>query len=240
MLSIVIPAYNEEKRIAKTLSLLRQKISNSEIIVVFEGNDKTPEIAKKFGAIIYVNETRLGKGGSIKVGIQNAKAERILIIDADLPTTEIEKIINQDADLVIAHRDISTMPRVRRFLHHGYMFLTKLMFPSLRRFSDLQAGVKLVKRDKIDQVMNELIMNDFVFDTNLIYSFLKHGFSVKEVPVRYEHEEEDSKISGKLFKIIIFMFLSLVKLRVFYSPFRGVLYTKTFLKLQDKIIKVLR
>ena len=240
MLSIVIPAYNEERRIAKTLSFLRQKFPDSEIIVVFEGNDNTPEIARKFGTVIYVNKTRLGKGGSIKVGIRNAKAERILIIDADLPTTEIEKIINQDADLVIAHRDISTMPRLRRFLHHGYMLLAKIMFPSLMRFNDLQAGIKLARRDKIEMVMDELVLNDYVFDTNLVYSFIRHGFTVKEVPIKYNHEEEDSKISGKLIKIILFMFLSLVKLRVFYSPFRWVLYTRMFLKLQDKIIKALR
>lgn len=240
MISIVIPAYNEERRIAGTLSFLRQRFPESEIIVVFEGNDRTPEIARRFGAAIYVNKTRLGKGGSIKVGIKNAKAERILIIDADLPTTEIEKIVSQDADLVIAHRDISSMPRLRRFLHHGYMLLAKLMFPSLTKFNDLQAGVKLVKRDKIEMVMDELVMNDFVFDTNLVYAFIRHGFTVKEVPIKYNHEEEDSKISGKLIKIILFMFLSLVKLRVFYSPFRWVLYTKTFLKLQDRIIKALR
>ncbi|MBP1357722.1 MAG: glycosyltransferase [Sulfolobus sp.] len=240
MLSIVIPAYNEEKRIADTLHFLRLKFPSSNIIVVFDGNDKTPDIAKKFGAFVYVNGARLGKGASIKLGLSIAKSNKILIIDADLPTDEVEKIITQDADLVIAHRDLSTMPRIRRFLHHGYNFLAKLLFPSLIRFKDLQAGVKLVKKEVTERIMDELIMNDFVFDTNLIYAFVRHGFKVKEVHVKYNHKEEDSKISGKLVKIVIFMALSLIKLRVYYSPFRRILYTKTFLKIQDKIIKMLR
>ncbi|BFH73038.1 glycosyltransferase [Sulfurisphaera javensis] len=240
MLSIVIPAYNEEKRIASTLSLLRKKFPSAYIIVVFEGDDNTPEVVKQYGGTVIINKTRIGKGGSIKIGVQKALGDKVLIIDADLPTLDVEKLVNVDADLVIAHRDVSTMPPIRRFLHHAFVFLTKLFFPSLYRFHDFQAGVKVVKLNKLKEILHELVMNDYVFDVNLVYSFVKRGYKVVEIPVKYYHKEEDSKISKKLIKIIIFMFLSLVKLRFFYSPFRKILYTKSFLKVQNWIINRLR
>ncbi|QIW23737.1 glycosyltransferase [Sulfolobus sp. S-194] len=240
MLCVIIPAYNEERRISQTLSLIKQKFPDVEIIVVFEGNDSTPEIVKKFGGIVYENRTRLGKGGSIKFGLQLVNEDKALVIDADLPTIEIEKVINGNADLVIGYRDLRSMPPKRRFLHHGYMFLVKLLFPSLRGFNDIQSGIKLINVRKAKEVLDELIMNDYVFDTNLVYAFVRRGYSVKEIPVSYNHEEEDSKISKNLIKIIIFMFLSLVKLRVYYSPFKKIIYTKTFLRVQDWLINKLR
>lgn len=240
MLSIVIPAYNEEKRIANTIKVLKEKFPSAPIIVVFEGNDKTPDIVRQHGGIVIINNRRLGKGGSIKEGLKRVTGEKVLIIDADLPTLDLEKLVKSDADLVVAHRDVSTMPPIRRFLHHGFVFISKLFFPSLYKFHDFQAGIKLVRIDKVKEVLEELIMNDFVFDLNLIYSFVRRGFKVEEIPVNYIHKEEDSKISGKLLKIIIFMFLSVVKLRIFYSPFRKILFTKWFSRLQSWIIDRLR
>lgn len=72
-----------------------------------------------------------------------------------------------------------------------------------------------------------------MFDINLIYEFKRRGYNIKEVEISYIHDETDSKISRKLFKIIFFMFLSLLKLRVYYSPYKGILKTRAFLKAQD-------
>ncbi|MCY0883931.1 MAG: glycosyltransferase [Acidianus infernus] len=242
MLSIVIPAYNEERRIGNTLSKLKSWYSSSEIIVVFDGNDNTPEVVKEYNVKLYVNKERLGKGASLRRGIEFSSYEKILLIDADLPVTreDLDKIITTDADLVITNRKIVGMPWKRRFLHKGFIVLTKLFFPSLRKFKDFQSGVKLINREKALSVLDNLIINDFLFDVNLIYEFKRRGYSIKEVEISYIHDETDSKISSKLFKIIIFMFLSLLKLRVYYSPFKGILKTKAFLKAQDLILRILR
>ncbi|MFP3400539.1 glycosyltransferase [Acidianus sp.] len=242
MLSIVIPAFNEEKRIGNTLNKLTSWYSSSEIIVVFDGNDNTPKVVKEYNAKLYVSKERLGKGASLKKGIEFSSYKKILLIDADLPVTrdDLNKITTTDADLVITTRRIIGMPWKRRFLHHSFIILTKIFFPSLRKFKDFQSGVKLVNREKALSVLDNLIINDFLFDINLIYEFKRRGYSIKEVEISYIHDETDSKISRKLFKIIIFMFLSLLKLRVYYSPFKGILKTRAFLKAQDFILKTLR
>ncbi len=242
MLSIVIPAYNEEKRINMTLGSLKNWLPNSEIIVVFDGNDNTPEIAKKYGAKVIEYKIRLGKGAALREGIIKSMNKKILMLDADLPVTikDLTKILLTDADLVLPKRKIIGMPLRRRFLHKAFILLVKIFFPSLFRISDFQSGVKLIDKEKVSNLIDELIINDLLFDVNLIYAFKKRGYRIKEVEISYIHDESNSKISKKLIKVIILMFLSLVKLRVYYSPFRKILYTNTFNRVQSYILNKLR
>jgi len=242
MISVVIPAYNEESRLPKAIERLLSTLQNPQIIVVFEGNDRTPEVVKKFNVTLLINSKRLGKGGSIKRGLEMVKYDKILITDADLPIPDelLKRIMNCDADLVIIKRRVIGLPLLRKVLSNGFKFLVKLMFPSLITIHDFQSGIKLIKRDKLENVFNELVLNDLVFDVNLIYAFKRRGYKIKELEGIYFHDESGSKISKKLIKIILLMFLSLVKLRIYYSPFKRILYTKTFLKIQDFILSKLR
>ena len=242
MLSVIIPAYNEEKRIGKTLNTLLTWIPSSEVLVVFDGNDRTPEVVKQFNVKLYVSKERLGKGGSLKKGIELSNHGKILLLDADLPITkeDLEKLLSADGDLILPKRKIIGMPLKRRILHKGFIILTKIFFPSLIKISDFQAGVKVVDREKALSVKDELIINDLLFDVNLIYAFKRRGYKIREVEISYIHDESDSKISRKLVKVIILMFLSLIKLRVFYSPFRWVLKTRLFLHVQSYILSKLR
>ncbi|QGR18592.1 glycosyltransferase [Stygiolobus azoricus] len=243
MISIIIPAYNEEKRIDKALKELTSRFPNSQIIVIFEGNDKTPEIVKRYrNAAIEINRIRLGKGGSLKKGIQLSSTEKVLLIDADIPVplSKIDEMTKVNADLVIINRVFKNQTKLRRFLHGGFKFLVKLFFPSLREIKDFQAGMKLVRRDSALKVLDELIINDFLFDINLIYAFKRRGFKIVQITAEYIHDDINSKISKSLLKVIILMFLSLIKLRVYYSPFRNVIYTRPFLYIQSKILELLR
>ncbi len=242
MISIVIPAYNEEKRIGKTLSSLKSILPQSEIIVVFDGRDNTPVIAKKYGVKVLEYGSRLGKGRALKQGIVSSSLEKVLLIDADMPIRwdDLKKILYSEGDLILPKRKIVGMSRKRKFLHKGFILLTKVFFPSLRGISDFQSGVKLIDRQKALTVLDELVINDLVFDVNLIYAFKRRGYRIREVEVEYVVDEGDSKISRDLLKVIVLMFLSLVKLRVYYSPMRWITYTKWFLKAQDFLLKRLR
>lgn len=241
MLSIVIPAYNEEKRIGRTLKLLSAWMK-TEVVVVFDGSDNTPEVVKSFPVKLFVSKDRLGKGGALKVGIMNASSERVLVLDADLPVKreDLLKVISEDADLVVVKRKMVGMPMKRKFLHDSFVVLVKLFFPSLRGLSDFQGGVKLMNKDKALSIKDDLIIQDLLFDVNLIYAFKSKGYKIKEVEVDYIHDEVDSKISKKLAKVILLMFLSLVKLRVYYSPFREILKTNAFMRAQTFLLRVLR
>ena len=241
---VVIPAYNEEKRIGKTLDVLTALPEVDAILVVFEGNDKTPEIARQYQKVrVYVANRRLGKGGAIKKGIEEAEAvEKIAVMDADLPVSpdNFRQLIRiDDADLIIVRRTFTNITKIRLVLHKGFKFLTKLFFPSLMWIGDFQAGVKVMRADKAKEVLNELVMNDLLIDVNLIYAFKRRGYKIREVELPYVHDEVNSKISKKLVKVIILMFLSLIKLRIYYSPFKGILSWSLYKSVEQRIIKAL-
>ncbi len=241
---MIIPAYNEEKRIGRTLAALVDLSEVKRVLVVFEGNDRTPQIVKKFPKCeVYVADSRLGKGGAIKKGIELANASmKIVVIDADLPVSldNLRLLLSiDDADLVIVKRKFVKITRIRLLLHKGFKALVKLFFPSLFGISDFQAGVKVMRADKAKEVLNELVINDLLIDVNLIYAFKRRGLKIKEVEADYLHDESNSKISKKLLKVVILMFLSLIKLRVYYSPLRGILRTRPYKFLEKEILKVL-
>lgn len=244
-LSVVIPAYNEQERISTTLErLLRTFGNNIDLVVVFDGNDKTPDVVKNFPVKLYESKTRLGKGGAIKEGIKHANGDIIILLDADMPISEEELIkmlqAVKEADLVLPDRKILGMPLLRRFLHSAFIILVKLFFPSLRCIRDFQGGIKIIRSDVAKKILNELIINDFLIDVNLIYAVRRRGLKVKQVKIDYIHDETGSKISKKLLKVIMLMFLSIIKLRVYYSRFKWILNTKLYLKAQQYILNKLR
>lgn len=241
---VVIPAYNEEKRIGRTLDALTVLPEVDAVLVVFEGNDRTAEIASQYQKVrVYVANTRLGKGGAIKKGIEEARAvEKIAVMDADLPVSpeNFRQLLRiDDADLVIVKRNFDNITKTRLVLHKGFKLLTKMFFPSLVWVGDFQAGVKVMRADKAKEVLNELVINDLLIDVNLIYAFKRRGYKIREVELPYVHDEANSKISKKLLKVILLMFLSLIKLRVYYSPFKGILSWKLYKKVEQRIIKAL-
>jgi glycosyltransferase involved in cell wall biosynthesis len=242
--SLVIPAYNEEKRIGNTLAQLTSVLKDQQILVVFDREDHTPEIVKNFPVELIHSDKRLGKGGSIKEGIRRSKGEIVAFLDADMPVTlqSLLKVLETSlhSDLVVTVRRFMGLPTTRSFLHNSFVNTTKVFFPSLRKFRDFQGGLKAMKRDKVAPLLDELIMNDWLFDINLIYSFMRRGYIVEEVEVPWNHKEEGSHVSRKLVKVIVMMFLSLLKLRTFYSPARWILDTRSYKSMESVLVNILR
>ncbi len=246
MATFLIPAYNEEERIGPTLSQLTSSFPGYDVIVVFDGSDRTPEVVSRFNGVKLLRfGKRLGKGRAMIEGARVASGHDIIIlIDADMPVT-VEQIRHAlgkmgDTDLLITERIYLDVPIRRLVLHLLFNALAATMFPALRRFSDWQGGFKVIKTRPFKEVMDELVINDFLIDTNLVYAFLRRGFKVISMKLIWKHEEKGSKVSGRLLKVFLIDFLSLVKLRVYYSPFRPVLNTNAFRRAQDFMLKVLR
>ena len=252
-LSIVIPAYNEVGRIEPTLKDLmftldhRFKIkANYELLIIMDGcKDGTPERVRALtkhdlsvSAIVLPN--RLGKGGAIIEALKYAKGDLIAFVDADgsIPSNELNRLIKltDQYDLVIGSRYAkgSVLP-IRRsvsrfFLSRSFNVLLGLLFWSLHNIRDTQCGVKIFTRRLIEKINGDLLISDFAFDVNLIYSALFHGFKVKEVGVTWI-EKDGSKLSHGFHKQPIFMALSLLRLRIYYSNLKKILDSKTLARI---------
>ena len=254
-LSLVVPAYNEVGRIEPTLKDLMFTLDhkfkfkkNYELLIIMDGcKDGTPERVKAIikshhcvSAIVLPN--RLGKGGAIIEALKYAKGDLIAFVDADgsISSSELSRLIEltDQYDLVIGSRYAknSVLP-VRRsfgrfFFSRAFNVLLGLLFWRLHNIRDTQCGVKIFTKKLIDTINGDLLISDFAFDVNLIYSALYHGFKVKEVGITWT-EKGGSKLSHGFYKQPIFMALSLLRLRIYYSNLKKILDSKTLAKMYN-------
>jgi len=237
-ISIVIPAYNEEKRIGRTLEEYGAFFSkpewNVEIIVVMNGcTDRTLEVVKefelKYPIIRHLDFKSAGKGFAINMGFRSAKGDYIGFSDADGSTSAeefsklISHLINIKEDGIIASRWLKTsqvfpkQPILRRIASRCFNFIVKSMFGLW--FSDTQAGAKLFKREAIIKILSSLNTTQWSFDIDLLYQMKREKFKIIEFPITWR-DAEGSKVN--IIKTSIKMFVSIVRLRLWYSPFRFV------------------
>jgi dolichyl-phosphate beta-glucosyltransferase len=228
-ISIVIPAYNEEKRIGKTLKKVyeyfKEKKIEFEIIVVDDGsNDKTVEIVEKFSfdkkeIRILKHEKNMGKGAAVKTGILNAKGELILFTDADLSTPieefkKLKKEIENGYDIAIGSRGLKDskivipQPFYRRIIGKIFPFLVRLIV--INDFKDTQCGFKLFKKEAGKKIFSQLKTDGFAFDVEVLARGKKENFKIAEVPVVWINSPYSSV---KIFKDSFKMFISLLKIR---------------------------
>lgn len=204
-LSVVIPAYNEEKVIADTIAEIKSYLKNNfasfEIIVVDDkSKDKTLAILKNIDDIIVLkNLKNHGKGYTVKKGVARAKGELILFMDADNSTKikELDDFIlyTKDYSLLIASRGLKesnitlSQNNFKKFLGHaGNLFSRLIIDPSIK---DTQCGFKLFKKELKD-IFARLTIEDFAFDFELIFLARKYNFRIKELPVTWTNNFEST------------------------------------------------
>ncbi|KPU63073.1 dolichol-phosphate mannose synthase [Thermococcus sp. EP1] len=184
-ISLIIPAYNEAKRIGSVLSKIPDFID--EIIVVDDGSkDNTSEVAKNWGAKVIRLKQNQGKGAAMKAGINKASGDIIVFMDADGQHNpkEIEKliipIINDEADFVIGSRLIKTQgkrPLIRKLSNFLSTFLIKLKLGI--EVKDTQSGFRAIKREFLPDIESKR----YEVETELLIKAVKKGARVKETPV---------------------------------------------------------
>ena len=211
-LSIIIPCYNEQstiKEIIKKINL--QKNINKEIIIIDDNSsDRTREILEKevrneVNKIIF-NDKNYGKGYSIRIGIENASGDCILIQDADLEYDPsdynklLRPIINSNADVVYGSRFIgSDERRVLYFWHTiGNKFLTLFsnIFSNLN-LTDMEVGYKVFKTDVLKNI--HLKEDRFGFEPEITAKISKKNIKIYEVGISYfgRKYSEGKKITWK-------------------------------------------
>ncbi|MEW5806906.1 MAG: dolichyl-phosphate beta-glucosyltransferase [Acidobacteriota bacterium] len=209
-LSIVIPAFNEEKRLRDTLDRVwtytRQNSLDAEIIVVNDGSvDATPEIAKKFTHLhdhcfLVNNVENRGKGFSFRRGFLASKGNLILLTDADLsaPIEEfgvLMKVMREgNYDIAIGSRGIDPSKVeikqnwVRRTMGKSFNSLVRMI--TKLPFKDTQCGFKLMARERVLPVINMMKVDRFSYDVELLFLASRSGLRIIEVPVVWRNSTE--------------------------------------------------
>lgn len=207
-LSIVIPAYNEEKRIKRTLECLVERFKGScEILVVSESTDKTDDIVNEFSkkspvVKLLTSPKRLGKGGAFKKGVRNSHGEVIMLLDSDLPVpvSDVEKLAScvGDVDVAVASREVYgtkilvERPPARVFASKAFSLFFNALFNL--NVKDTQCGCKAFKREALQNVLFTVESDGFEFDAELLWKCKKKGYIIKEVPVTWSYTT-DSKLN---------------------------------------------
>ncbi len=230
-LSVIIPAYNEEKRLPKTLEeidkYLRKQDYDYEILVVNDGSkDKTVEIAKGLiskikNLIVTGYKKNRGKGYAVRFGMLEAKGDYRLFTDADNSTSidHVEKIwpeFKKGFDVIIGSRDIKgavldpPQPWIRKLiLGEGFKLYRKIII-GLRGIEDTQCGFKCFTKKATEKIFQKCRINRFAFDPEILVIAKKLGYEIKEIPIYWKNDPE-SKVK---FKSIIKMALDLIKIRL--------------------------
>lgn len=209
-LSVVIPAFNEERRLPETLavilSFLRARRRTFEVVVVDDGStDRTVEVAQKAGPEVRVlrNPGNRGKGYSVRNGMLNAQGEWRLMSDADL-STPIEELKSLEAALVegveiaIASRAVlgANLEKRQSILREssGRFFNLIVRWLHLPGIKDTQCGFKLFSAAAAEAAFRDSRLDGFAFDVEALVLARRAGLKISEVAVTWRNDEQ-SKVS---------------------------------------------
>jgi len=216
-LSVIIPAYNEEKRLPSSLrkinNYLKKQTYTYEIIVVSDGsNDKTVEVSRSMASEInnlkvLEFKERLGKGFGVREGIFEAKGEYRIFTDADNSTSidQIEKMwpeFEAGYDIVIGSRDMKgsvlTVPQpwIRKVVLGGGFKLVRKIIIGLWNIKDTQCGFKGFKGKAAQDIFSRITIRHFGFDPEVLVIAKKLGYKIKEVPITWVNDAQ-SKVKFK-------------------------------------------
>ena len=215
-LSVIIPAYNEAVRLGKTLRIamdyLRENWPDSELILVDDGSaDNTADLARKTfedcGSLrtsVISYKSNLGKGRAVRLGLLAARGTVALFSDADLstPITEtpklVDPILNGECDVTFGSRALDRsligVHQPWRREQGGRFFNLVVRLATGLPFWDTQCGFKAFNMTVCKPLVEAATVDRFGFDVELLYLTYRAGLRLREVPVRWDHNE-GSKIS---------------------------------------------
>ncbi|MFW6233692.1 MAG: dolichyl-phosphate beta-glucosyltransferase [Nanoarchaeota archaeon] len=212
-ISIIIPAYNEEKRIEPTiikiLKYIKPKFNKFELLIIDDGSkDKTIDIISKYQKEnneikILKNIKNKGKGYSVKKGILDSKYDLVLFSDSDLatPIEELEKLkkqIDKGFDIAIASRNLNTsnivvkQPLYRQILGNLFPYFVQII--AVSGIKDTQCGFKMYKNNVAKEIAKRQTLERFSFDVEQLFIAKKMKYKIAEVGVTWI-DKEGSKVS---------------------------------------------
>jgi dolichyl-phosphate beta-glucosyltransferase len=205
LLSIVIPAYNEEKRLPESLpriiDFVRQQEYRVEVIVVDDGStDRTADTVREFQKdalfISIIQVEHGGKGHAVKEGMLKARGEFMFLCDSDLsmPIEEVSKFlppILSAYDVAIASREVEGARRYDEpFYRHmmGRVFNLIVNVMAVRGIQDTQAGFKCFRRDVARKLFQLQTIKGWGFDVEILFIAQRQGMHIIEVPINWYYK----------------------------------------------------
>jgi dolichyl-phosphate beta-glucosyltransferase len=233
-LSVIIPAYNEERRLPATLDKLeaylsRQSFSYDIAVVDNASTDRTAELVRERARgdprLRLIQTPIRGKGVAVRTGMLRSAGEYRFLCDADLsmPVEEFERFYPprmQGADVAIASREAAGS---QRYNEPGYRHITGRVFSIavealvMRGFKDTQCGFKCFRGAVAEDLFSRQRFDGWSFDVEVLYLARRRGHTIREVPVAWYYQS-DSRI--RLFNDSFVMFADLLRIRWF--DLRGV------------------
>jgi len=236
-ISIIIPAYNEARRLPTTLEevlgyLRGAGFSSAEVLVVDDGSrDQTAGIAREFASRhpeirLLENPGNRGKGYSVRHGMLKAQGDWILFTDADLsaPIAELDKLLaaarERGARVAIGSRALDrSLITIHQSMFReqaGRIFNLCMRMVTGLRLWDTQCGFKLFEAHAAREIFRRQKLDGFSFDVEALFLARKLGFRTVEVPVHWSHAE-GTKV--KMFSDSLLMFVDLFQIR--WNHLRG-------------------
>jgi glycosyltransferase involved in cell wall biosynthesis len=218
MISVLIPAFNEEENILKTIEGIKNSLNSLkekfEIIVIDDGSkDKTSELAKKEKVKVIKLKKNYGKGKAINVGIKKAKGDIIVTLDADLgeSSKDVYKIIlpvlNNKTHLCIA--------KFKKKKGKGFGLVKKLSKWGVKKFGKVNvkfplSGQRCFRREVYEKIGR--FKNGFALETAFTIDTARYRFKIIEVDTNFSHREtslnfKDFIHRGRQFKDISIMLI---------------------------------
>ena len=235
VLSIVIPAFNEERRLPRALGLIREwmdaRALQAELIVVDEGStDGTAAVVYQFRDqfpmlyLLTTGDRNHGKGYAVRTGMLAARGRLALFTDADLsaPIEEADKLLAalEHCEVAIGSRALDRsliqVHQARRRELAGILFNWAVQCLTGLPFADTQCGFKAFVTDRARILFEQQRIQGFGFDPEILFLAKRHGLRTKEVPVRWSH---DSATKVRVLRDGLRMATDLLRIR--WNSFRG-------------------
>jgi dolichyl-phosphate beta-glucosyltransferase len=202
LLSVVIPAYNEEERLKRHIPAIVQFCQGHdlsfEIIVVNDGShDQTSRVAADFHAHVIDLHPNRGKGAAVRAGMLAAQGRYVLFTDADqsTPIGEVEKLLvkvqGEGYGMAIGSRAaVGAAAQVWYRALAGKLFGLASRSLVIGGITDTQCGFKLMTREVAQNVFQQVTSNTAIFDIEMLAVAVREGYRVAEVPVHWVHDPD--------------------------------------------------
>lgn len=195
--SVVIPAYNEEKALPLVIEEYMDKAD--EIIIVDDGSsDGTLDIAKAYNVKVCRHEKNMGKVSALRTGVANAGGEIIIFTDADhtYPAKYVPQFVSEiekGADLVLGSRFLNGINNMPMFNKVGNKFFSLITsYISCINISDAQTGYRAFKREYFEKLDVSAI--GLEYETKMTVRAAKLGYNIVEIPIEYRERVGKSKL----------------------------------------------